>query len=42
MECIPRPSHAGSLIGGIGTVLIALIGKRVFPELLRIDTLERS
>jgi MFS family permease len=30
------------LIGGVGTVLIALIGMRVFPALLRIDTLERS
>jgi hypothetical protein len=30
------------LIGGVGTVLIALIGMGVFPEPLRIDTLERS
>ncbi len=30
------------LIGGIGTVLVALIGMRVFPELLHIDTLERE
>jgi Transmembrane secretion effector len=30
------------LIGGAGTVLVALIGMRVFPELLRIDTLERE
>ena len=30
------------LIGGIGTVLVALIGMHAFPELLRIDTLERE
>jgi MFS family permease len=30
------------LIGGIGTLLVALIGMRVFPELLRIDRLERE
>ncbi|HKW54267.1 MAG TPA: MFS transporter [Stellaceae bacterium] len=29
------------LIGGIGTVLVALIGMRLFPELRRIDLLER-
>jgi hypothetical protein len=30
------------LIGGVGTVLIALIAMGVFPGPLRIDTLERS
>ena len=30
------------LIGGIGTVLVALIGMRLFPELLRIESLERE
>jgi MFS family permease len=30
------------LIGGIGTVLVALIGMRLFPELRRIDSLERE
>ena len=30
------------MIGGIGTVLVALIGIRLFPELRRIDSLERN
>ena len=30
------------MIGGIGTVLVALIGIRLFPELRRIDSLERE
>ena len=30
------------LIGGIGTVLVALVGLRLFPELRRIDSLERE
>ena len=30
------------VIGGIGTILVALFGMRLFPELLRVDTLERA
>jgi len=29
------------LIGGVGTIIVAMIWMRLFPELARVDTLER-